>query len=320
MSRAESTLRHRPGRAVAAAFSPVAADWLQAAIPSAAGTSRKPAVVHDLRTASKRARALVRLFGAALGQRARRQENLRLRDAARALAGARDAAVARTLLHKVRRKHRGRTAAAIAAALRGLGKHPSAALTAEETNAAIARARATLHATAGKLRQLQLPAADARGGIEAGLRASYRRSRHQMNQARRGGDATEYHEWRKLTKRLCYQLQFPGLTKSKRGRRLDRRLDELQERLGAEHDTQLVMALLRATPTRFGTAEQTTRTVAVLEQRAAKQRARCLRLGASVFAGKPADFARCVRRWLRRRESRRGVPAPEPDGHRPTQA
>lgn len=304
MSRAKSTRRHRLGRAGTAAFSTVAADWLQAAIPSAADTARKSdEVVHDLRTAAKRARALVRLFGDALGERVRRQENLRLRDAAHALAGARDAAVARALLHKLRRKHRGRTAAAIAAALRGLGRHPSAALSVEETHAAIAHARATLRATARKLRQLRRSPADARGGIEAALRASYCRSRHQMRQARHSADATAWHEWRKLTKRLCYQLQFPGLTQSRRGRRRVRRLDELQERLGVEHDTQLVMALLRATPARFGTAGQTARINVLLEQRAAKLRARCLRLGALVFADQPAAFARRVRRWLRRWEA-----------------
>lgn len=301
MSRAAPTHRSRLGRAGTPAYCTLAADWLQATIPRAADTSWKSdEVVHDLRTAAKRARALIRLFRDAQGRLARRRDNVRLRDAARALAGARDVAVARALLQKLQRKHHGRTMVAIASALRGLGRQPPAACADGETRAAIVHARATLHATARKLRELRCSAADARGGIEAGLRASYRRSRNQMQHVRRGSDAAAWHEWRKLTKRLYYQLQFPGLTESQRGRRLVRRLDELQEQLGVEHDTQLVMTLLRASPARFGTPEQTGRILAVLEQRAARVRARCLRLGTSVLAGKPAEFARCVRRWLHR--------------------
>lgn len=276
-----------------------AADWLQAVTPSLNGASRKgDDVVHDFRRAAKRARALVRLFGKALGQRTRRQENFRLRDAARALAGARDATVARALFHKLLRKHRGATANAITSALRGLASRPIAALTAAETHAAIARAHATLHATAGRFRRLHLTPADACRVIEAGLRASYRRSRRQMKRARTTDDAAEYHEWRKLAKHLYYQLQFPGLAESKSERRLVRPLDELQERLGAEHDTQLVMGLLRSEPARFGGTEKTARLIAVLEKRGEKLRARCLRLGAKVFSDKPEAFAKSIRRRL----------------------
>lgn len=283
-----------------AGLSTVAADWLLAAIPSPSSSSRKPDdVVHNLRTAAKRARALVRLFGKALGQRTQRQENFHLRDAARALAGSRDAAVARELLLKLRRKHRGRTAVAITAALNGLAGHRFAAHAPGERNTAIAHAHEVLHTTARRLRQLRLSPKAACEAVEAASRASYRRSRHQMKSARTTDDAAEYHEWRKLTKRLFYQLQLPGLACSKAERRLVRRLGELQERLGAEHDTQQVMALLHSEPTHSGGTKQTARVVALLEERGKNLRKRCLRLGAKVFSDKPEVFAKDIRQRLR---------------------
>lgn len=298
--RDETTVRNRRRRAVPPDLNVVAADWLTAAIPSpgrlAGGAD---AIVHDFRTAAKRARALVRLFADALGRSMVRSEDRRLRDAARALAPARDAAVARALLHKLRRKHRGRTAAAFAAAQRGIANPPSAVLTPGKMRAGIARAHATLLATAERLRWLRLTPSDAGEAIEAGLRASYRRSRHQMRRAGTTGTAAEFHAWRKLAKRLLHQLQVPGLAKSKTGQRLVRRLDELQERLGAEHDTQLVMGLLRTAPARFGGMKNTARVIAVLEDRGRSLRSRCLRLGAKVLPAKPAAFAKAIRRQLR---------------------
>ncbi|MEQ2006245.1 MAG: CHAD domain-containing protein [Limisphaerales bacterium] len=285
--------------------SAIAADWLLAAIPPRVGSSPElDEIIHNLRTASKRARALVQLFGVALGKQTRRHEDSRLRDAARALAGARDSSIARTLLHQLKRTHKGRTAAAIASALLGLEDKSDVALTSEETRAAIARANATLHSTVRQLRRLNLTLGDACDAIEVGLRASYRRSRHQMRRAREKGTAAEFHEWRKLTKRVFYQLQFPGLAESKDGRKLVRQLDKLQERLGLEHDTHMVLALLRAEPARFGGAMPTLRVTAALESRAKKLRRRCLRLGAKAFSVKPESFAKDFRRRLRHLRAR----------------
>lgn len=120
-----------------------------------------------------------------------------------------------------------------------------------------------------------------------------------MKHARSAGTAAAYHEWRKVTKRLCYQLQFPGLAESKRGRRLVRRLDELQERLGAEHDTQQTLALLRTNPAQLGGIAHAAWVTALLERRGRKLRARCVQLGTKVFAVKPEVFARATRRRLR---------------------
>lgn len=299
MKRAATSVRHQRKDAARASLTGVAADWLQAAVPPAADeASEHDAVVHGLRTALKRARALVRLFGDALGKRTRRQENLRLRDAARALAGARDAAVARALLHKLRRQHRGKTGAAITRVLHGLTDRPHATPTKIKTRATVAHAHAMLHGTVRRLRRLRLAPGEAGEVIEAGLRTSHRLSRHGMKRARAADAAAEFHDWRKQTKHLFYQLQFPGLTGSANARWLVRQLDKLQERLGTEHDTQLVMALLRSEPVRFGGTRSVARVIAVLEQRAKKLRMRCLRLGERVFSDKSAAFAKRFGRRL----------------------
>lgn len=277
-----------------------AADWLAAAVPAL--TDAPPAldrVVHELRTATKRARALVRLFGALLGGKVGRTENARLRDAAQALAGTREIAVARALLRKLRRKHGGRDGAAIDAALVGLGKLAATAPAAFEKHAAMQRARDTLHGTVRRLRRISASENNIFMTIEVGLRACHRRCRKQIERARTTHEPAEFHEWRKLVKRLFYQLQLPSLAESKSARRLVRKLDALQERLGDAHDVHVLATLLRTKPAALGGAASATRLLRLLTKREHKLHARCLRLGARLFAAKSADFAYAIRRGLR---------------------
>lgn len=301
MNRSDAVAQLRASPAAPASLGAVAADWLQAAIPPAADVSLdRDAAVHDSRTATKRARALLRLFSQSLGRSTVRRSNRALRDAARALGHARDAAVVRALLLKLQRKHRGRTAAALASALRGLAAHPPAALTAAQTRVAIAHAHQILNSTVRRIRRLRLSSAAAAALIAAGLRASYRRCRHQMQRAGAAGDAAEFHEWRKLTKRLHQQLQFTSLAQPAGGQKRVRQLDKLQDRLGAEHDTWLAEELIRAEPAWFGGTKAASRIIAALVQRRTKLRTNCLRLGRKAFADKPAIFLKTVQRQLRR--------------------
>jgi len=290
----------RPTSAPRRASRAAAGDWLVAAVPElTVPPAAQDRVVHDLRTATKRARALVRLFVPLLGSPVARAENARLRDAAQALAGTREIAVARALLRKLRRKHGGRDGAAIEAALHGLGRLAATAPAAAEKHAAMQRARDVLHATVRPLRQISASEANIAATVETGLLATHRRCRKQMQRARATSEAAEFHEWRKLVKRLFYQLQLPGLAASKPARRLVRKLDALQERLGDAHDVHALTTLLRTNTAGLGGAASVARLLRLLAERERKLHARCLRLGAKLFAAKPAEFAETIRRGLR---------------------
>lgn len=298
--RPTSTTRRKPRERATPARCAAAADWLAAAVPALTGApASQDRVVHDLRTATKRARALVRLFGVLLGRTVGRAENARLRDAARALAGTREISVARALLRRLRRKHGGRNRAAIEAALLGLGRLAATTPAAFEKHTAMQRARDTLHRTVRRLRGISASEANSGAAIEAGLLATHRRCRKQMNRARATGDAAEFHEWRKLVKRLFYQLQLPGLAESKPARRLVRKLDALQERLGDAHDVHALAALLGTQPAGLGGAASAARLLRLLAKRERRLHARCLRLGAKLFAGRTAGFRETVRRGRR---------------------
>lgn len=298
--RRPSATRRKPRERATPTRCAAAADWLEAAVPALTDApASQDRVVHDLRTATKRARALVRLFGPLLGHAVGRAENARLRDAAQALAGTREIAVARALLRKLRRKHGGRDGAAIAAGLHRLGRLAANPPAAFEKHAAMQRARDVLHKTVRRLRRISASEADFCATIEAGLLATHRRCRKQMERARATGDAAEFHEWRKLVKRLFYQLQLPALEKFKPARRLVRKLDALQERLGDAHDVHALTVLLRTNPAGLGGAASTARLRRLLAKRERKLHARCLRLGAKLFAAKAMDFADAIRRGLR---------------------
>lgn len=277
-----------------------AAQWLEAALPEVASTPADRAEeIHRLRTTAKQGRALARMFRPALGLTASRAMNRRLRDGARALARERDAAVARELLLRLLRKHRGALRGELAEALRSLPSGSSVALAPlTTTEAGPGEARPRLLAAARTFRRLGAAARFGEPELLDALRDSYRRCRRQMRQARASDQPEAFHEWRKRVKCLLYQLQFAGFARHQTGQVLIAQLNELQQRLGAEHDAHLLARQLANNPAGFGGAG-VPRVVAALEKRKAELGARSLRLGRKALTRKPREFAGRARRWLR---------------------
>lgn len=285
-----------------------AADWLAAAVPLLTGSpAAQDRLVHELRTATKRARALVRLFGALLGGPDGRAAAARLHAAARALSGAREIAVARGLLRKLRRKHGGRDGAAIDVALRRLSPLSAPASGALAKRVTLRLATDALRGTVRRLRRVSVSEADACTIIEAGLRATHRRCRKQLRRVRATGNAAEFHTLRKLVKRLFYQLQSPALAASQPLRRLLCKLDELQEQLGDAHDAHVLATLLRTKLAGSAGEASTARLLRLLARRERKLHVRSLRLGKKLLAEKDAAFHGAVRSGVRPARPRRSA-------------
>lgn len=203
---------------------------------SARSLAREPAAkaVHDSRKNLKKLRALLRLIAGPLGHRFRRDDR-GLRDIARALAPLRDLEVQRRLLGQLSARH---------PALAGASQDLAATLPAPPGADRILRhcALALLDARERVARWPRL-APHFRtlvGGLSAvGLQAG-------EMPAAAGQDGEAWHQWRKAVKYHGYQLRFlrplggDGLTT-----RL-RRLGELGECLGEEHDLDLLAGLFLA--------------------------------------------------------------------------
>jgi CHAD domain-containing protein len=259
--------------------------------------------VHDTRKAIKRLRALTRLLREELGEQAFARENEALRDIARRLAGARDAEVMVSTLDRLLKDH-GRELARRrpVVALR-------AQLVAERDRAAeLEGGAATRDATLGELYAVRARVAawslPVRPGLrlaEPGLRRLYRQGRRRGGRARRAkrDDTRALHQWRKRVKDLRYAAQMLGLEK------LAKRADDLQERLGDEHDLALLADRVSALDSPLaggGRRRKRTRkrVLKLIARRRARLRKRALREGGRLYERKPKRFAKRARKHLAR--------------------
>ena len=257
--------------------------------------------VHEARKSLKRLRALTRLLRPALGRQAYSRENEALRDAARHLAGARDAEVM-VLTFDALLRYDDRPASADGyAALR-------AHLQAEREQAA-----AQLLADAGPARRAARDLDPVRdrvphwlgqdagfGAIEPGLRRIYREGRERQRTARRQPTAEHLHEWRKRVKDLRYCAELLGPIDPARLAKVGARADRLGEMLGDDHDLAVLAAFATEHRELFTMGTEQRSLLRLIERRRKQLRKRSLKLGGQLYARGPRRFTRPLVRRARR--------------------
>jgi CHAD domain-containing protein len=255
--------------------------------------------IHETRKALKRLRALVRLLREELGEPRFKREHEILRDAARRLAGARDAEVMAGTLEALLERHPrklGRRRALIELRKALVAERTAAAQRARDEEATRAQVLRELRGLRERMEQWNLPKRGAGVGlVERDLRRVYRQGQRRMRRATRGkGGARGLHEWRKRVKDLRYAAEMLGLGS------LARRADELGELLGEEHDL-VVLAAQLPPPGRApfeGKRGRRARKALLkrIAQRRGRLRKRALREGERLYRRKPKRFTQRVRR------------------------
>jgi CHAD domain-containing protein len=279
---------------VADAFRRVADEQFAALDAALRATPR--ADVHEARRRCKMLRALLRLFTAALDPPARRAADAGIAKIANALAPARDAEVRRQTFD---------------ALLRGAGPKARTrfapvrtvldAEAADGHHALPIRQREKVLAMSAALRPRVIALRLDRHGWRAlapGLRRASRRGRRAMAEARHDPAPERWHDWRKLAKRLWYDLR---LLRNVRPRKLATpiaQLERLTEHLGDEHDLIVLRQHIEAQTAAAMPAGLAKEFIAFIDRRRALHRRGAERLGRKVFSEKPADFvARLERSW-----------------------
>ena len=238
--------------------------------------------VHDARKRFKAIRALLRLAAPRLGSTFRR-ENRWYRDAARQLAGVREAQASLETLDRLgdaedatlRRELEARYEAR-----RGLRFGDTDALAVLVADLAEAGERVSKWPLAGEGFEV----------VESGLRATYRRGRRGFRRALRGTSATELHEWRKDVKYHRHHLEllvrlWPDVMAGAAA--TARRLGDL---LGDHHDLHELRALLSRSRGLAGGGHERESVLASAEGRSRELEARALTVGGLVYAEKPGRF------------------------------
>jgi len=235
-----------------------------------------PRGIHEARKACKRLRSLLRLMRPALGDTYRTQ-NLRLRDAGRALSARRDAAVLRATARSI-----------------GVGM-PSGMPPQRDGGATAARAVKLLQAQRRAVGRWA-PDALTREALDEALVEGYRRARRAGARARRHPRAELLHEWRKQVKHHRFQCEAVA---SARPQLLPRAhaLDDLGEILGRHHDLELLAGELQRHPQRFDGPASVLRAVRRVRGEQERVAARALRSGTKLFGPNP-------RKWFEREVAR----------------
>jgi CHAD domain-containing protein len=249
--------------------------------------------VHEARKDLKKLRSLLRLVRGELGSDRYRAQNHRYRDAARLLAGARDAEVKLATLAALRDRYADRFPTAAGLQDRLEWERDAHATGGAELGGRVEQAAAAI---AGGAAEIEAWSFDGDGFelFEAGLRRAYARGRADMRAVREDPSDEAVHEWRKRAKDLWYQLRllrdaWPGPLKATADE-----AHELTDLLGDHHDLSVLVA---ATAKAVGEEPDAEAIAGLARLRQAELLAAALRIGDRLYAEKPARFTARIRRY-----------------------
>jgi len=273
------------------------------AIGDAQDASRLPSTdeaVHELRKAVRRARATADLVTSTLSRDDRKDLRRALADTRRLLSVTRDLAVAPEALALVTLDDVSRAAAnSVVTAARGT------TLTDEEVRNLIQQAAARV-APLADVMAAALPAEIDWADLHDGLAATYRRAHRGLSRAKRSLPA--FHQFRKRTKELTYQLELLAGGVDGKVEAMRRPLVALGEELGAAVDVVMLRGFLEAhasgAPAEgLATAYEAIDADLKVRLKAARRAARPL------FERRARKFARKVRKAVRRDQTPPAEPA-----------
>lgn len=282
--------KFRPDEPVKDAMLRCAREQLDRAVAELSeGINEDPAkAVHTARKAVKKERSLLRLARGTMSGGQRRRENAALRDAARALSGARDADVMVASVDALSERFAGQLPARTFTTIRRRLEKQRGSGGSLDGHAVSELGAVRLRVDEWQFR---------RGGwkaIDSGLTRTYKRGRRALGRARASGRSEDLHDWRKRVKDLWYheRLLAPTCGPAVKGQAQD--LDHLSDLLGDDHD----LAVLRQKLTNEITAVPVDldAVLKLVDHRRDELQTEAFRIGKRVYAESPKAFRRRMRR------------------------
>jgi CHAD domain-containing protein len=251
--------------------------------------------IHDTRKDMKKLRSLLRLVRDGLGEQRYRAENDRYRDAARQLSPAREAEVNLATLAALRERFPGEAPAAETLQRALAREHERLAVEGDALDQRIEQAADAIAAGAAAIDDWPLDGDDF-DLVAAGIERAYRRGRRGLGRVHDDPTAENVHDWRKRVKDLWYQLRllqdaWPAVLKASAAEG-----HELADLLGDHHDLSVLVAKARDE----APDDPATATLATLaERRQTELLDAAFQLGDRLYAEKPDDFTRRIKRYWR---------------------
>jgi CHAD domain-containing protein len=249
--------------------------------------------VHEARKDLKKTRSLLRLARPGMDRDAYRRENRTLRDAGRALSGARDADVLVEVAEDLAARYDGQLPESSFAALRDALAEEARAARADDRDDAAGEVIATLEGVAVRTADWPLDGCD-HDALVAGAARAYRRGSAALAAARDEPDVERLHDLRKRVKDLWYHARlleeaWPRMLKAEA-----KAAHELSDLLGDDHDLAVLAERVRG-----GTFVDDAAILELIARRRTALQDEALRLARRLYAEPPKAFRRRLRTYVR---------------------
>jgi CHAD domain-containing protein len=251
--------------------------------------------VHEARKHLKKVRALIRLLRPATGEAFYKTENAAMRKAAQRMSSIRDSHVRVQTIEKLTVKSgKRRTPVAFARIRTAMVARLRQVIEESEKENWSKQAAVEIERALGRLDKWPLKCL--RKSIRSGLKAACKKARRALAVARRSATDANLHELRKRVKDLWYDLRLLGGDRPPPIETLTKRLRDLAQKVGDDHDLAMLLAARADNPlpepADWGTLEK-----AINLRRPRLQQA-ALRLASKALIRKPQSFADFVAgRW-----------------------
>jgi len=253
-------------------------------------------IVHDVRKALKRWRALLRLVGPFLGKDGRKLR-IKARDLARGLASARDARSALDALGDIGEEYHNLSPRTLSTVRGRLDQLRVVAETAILTDKMRAHVTAELAEISEAITQWSL-ADIVFSDIADGLSATYRQAYRMLPEVWITAGTDELHELRKRVVEHRYQMELVEPLWPRLGKLWVSEAQRLRDRLGRHHD---LAVLARLIETQDSLAAWRLRFAPIIRDRQSEHARTAARLAGRLFAEKPSAFRRrLIRLWNNR--------------------
>ena len=252
--------------------------------------------VHEARKHLKKVRALIRLLRPATGEAFYKEGNAAMRKAAQRMSPIRDSHVRVQTIEKLTVKSGKRRAPAAFARIRtAMAARLRQVIEESEKEDWSQQAAVEIERPLGRLDNWPLKRLTTKA-IRSGLKAACKKARRALAVARRSATDANLHELRKRVKDLWYDLRLLGGGRPPPILALTKRLRDLGQRLGDDHDLAMLLAT-RADSPLPEPADWETLEKAIASRRPRLQQA-ALRLASKALIRKPGAFADFVAdRW-----------------------
>ena len=246
--------------------------------------------VHETRKRMKRMRSLLRLIRDEIGEDAYRFENDSYRDTSRILADVRDAQVMiNTLDHLADLLGEDVPPVLLADVRRSLIGNLGAASRTITSRGAVDQALGRLQRARDRVSGWPLHH-DSFKALAGGMQRVYKRGQDDFEVALELRTVESFHEWRKRTKYLWYQLDLVSPAWPKVIGSMADELEEVSDLLGDDHDLAVLSDRVTGRPDRFGSGADVQRLVLSIEARREEMEEQAVELGRRLYAEPPSAF------------------------------